>query len=82
MSDITERLRKWKDELGYPTAGEMLDEAAAEIARLTAEVGRHRMTEEERVAMDDATAECDYDNRAMALRNYLARTAQKEVGRE
>ena len=55
----------------------MLDEALAEIERLTAEVERHRMTEAEREAASDAAAAWDSfpDNRAMAVRNYLDRTA-------
>ncbi len=39
------RLRSWRDERGYPTPGEMLDEAADEIARL-------RLTEEEKKGID------------------------------
>jgi len=35
------RLRSWRDERGYPTPGEMMDEAADEIERL-------RLTDEER----------------------------------
>ncbi len=35
------RLRSWRDERGYPTPGEMLDEAADEIERL-------RLTDAER----------------------------------
>jgi hypothetical protein len=38
------RLRSWRDERGYPTPGEMLDEAADEIERL-------RLTDEEREAI-------------------------------
>ena len=73
MSDITERLRKWKDERGYPTAGEMLDEAAAEIARLVAEVERHRMTPEERGVVAEAADELDDAGRT--IWDYLDRTA-------
>jgi hypothetical protein len=40
MSDILEELRGWRDEHGYPTPGEMLDKATAEITRLRAEVAR------------------------------------------
>ena len=38
---IVARLRSWRDERGYPTPGEMLDEAADEIDRL-------RLTDAER----------------------------------
>ncbi len=67
----------------------------AEIARLTAEVERHRMTEEERAGVAWAAREAEewanekddehdqtHGERALALRAFLARTAQKEVGRE
>lgn len=54
MTDLVERIRKWRDERGFPTPGELLDEAAAEITRLTAEVERHRMTPQERRAADAA----------------------------
>ncbi len=37
MSDIVERLRKWEDRHGNVTPGELMDEAAAEIARLREE---------------------------------------------
>jgi hypothetical protein len=37
VSDIVERLRKWEDRLGNVTPGELMDEAAAEIARLREE---------------------------------------------
>ena len=50
MSDILEELRGWRDERGYPTPGEMLDKATAEITRLRAEVERLRMTDAEPVA--------------------------------
>jgi len=49
--------------------------ARAEIARLTAEVKRHRMTEEERALVADAAGHGDYCHWAMAIRGYLARTA-------
>jgi hypothetical protein len=39
------RLRSWRDERGYPTPGEMLDEAADEIERL-------RLTDAEREAIE------------------------------
>jgi hypothetical protein len=39
------RLRSWRDERGYPTPGEMLDEAADEIERL-------RLTDAERGAIE------------------------------
>jgi hypothetical protein len=51
------RLRSWRDERGYPTPGEMLDEAAAEIERL-------RLTDAEREAIwtvAEAYAENDGD---------------------
>ena len=32
--DIVFRLAAWRDERGFPTPGELMDEAAAEIARL------------------------------------------------
>jgi len=69
--------------------------ARAEIARLVAEVERHRMTPEERGASGDAIACCEllatvndddvakwHTERAMMLRALLDRTAPKEVGRE
>jgi hypothetical protein len=37
VSDIVERLRKWEDRHGNVTPGELMDEAAAEIARLREE---------------------------------------------
>jgi hypothetical protein len=37
VSDIVERMRKWEDRLGNVTPGELMDEAAAEIARLREE---------------------------------------------
>ena len=37
MSDIVERLRNWEDRHGNVTPGELMDEAAAEIARLREE---------------------------------------------
>ena len=43
-SDIVGRLVAWRDERGFPTPGEMMDEAAAEIARL-------RITDAEREAL-------------------------------
>lgn len=59
-----------------------------DIERLADELERHRMTEEERVAMEAArdflrTSRVDLVPLiAGVLRNYLDRTAQKEVGRE
>jgi hypothetical protein len=44
-SDIVGRLVAWRDERGFPTPGEMMDEAAAEIARL-------RLTDAERELLD------------------------------
>jgi len=77
VSDITDRLRAWKDERGYPTAGEMLDEAAAEIERLVAEVERHRMTEEERAYADRVVGYMHAfgPSDARELEGYLKRTA-------
>jgi hypothetical protein len=37
VGDIVERLRKWEDRHGNVTPGELMDEAAAEIARLREE---------------------------------------------
>jgi len=37
VSDIVERMRKWEDRHGNVTPGELMDEAAAEIARLREE---------------------------------------------
>jgi hypothetical protein len=48
---IVARLRSWRDERGYPTPGEMLDEATAEIERL-------RLTDEERVDVAMWMSEC------------------------
>lgn len=42
MSDIVDEMKNWRDERGYPTPGEMLDRAIAEITRLRAEVDRLR----------------------------------------
>lgn len=69
--------------------------ARAEIARLTAEAEMHRMTEEERAGVAWAAREAEnwadenddehdqtHGERALALRAFLDRTAQKEVGRE
>ena len=47
MSDIVERLRKWEDRHGNVTPGELMDEAAAEIARLREE--RRWISVEERL---------------------------------
>jgi hypothetical protein len=65
MDDITTRLKAWKDERGFPTPGEMMDEAAAEIERLrgyrdeaesqagiaSLALARMRLTDEERDAI-------------------------------
>jgi hypothetical protein len=34
VDDIVDRLREWKDERGFPTPGELMDEAAGVIERL------------------------------------------------
>lgn len=56
--------------------------ARAEIARLTAEVERHRMTQGEREAANCCAVRLVGLCVGAVLRNYLARTATKEVGRE
>jgi hypothetical protein len=60
MSDIVERLRKWEDRHGNVTPGELMDEAAAEIARLREErrwvpVGEKIPEKYERVILFDPT---------------------------
>jgi hypothetical protein len=71
------RLRSWRDERGYPTPGEMLDEAADEIERL-------RLTDEEREAVEcgiQAIGLAPYDERTLAyadrLRCLLERTSAR-----
>ncbi len=95
MSDIVADAKAWlseRDNGTLRTHSENCHQWHAEclVARLVAEVERHRMTEEERVA----AAECAIDSYGVAcnivesdahsvtLRGYLDRTAPKEVGRE
>ncbi len=86
MSDIVADAKRWLAEQSgrVSTHSENCHKWHSEclVARLIVEVERHRMTEQERASVSDAAAECDHDNRAMALRGYLDRTAPKEVGRE
>ena len=56
MSDIVERLRKWEDRLGSVTPGELMDEAAAEIARLREE--RRWIPVGERLPADNVAVLC------------------------
>jgi hypothetical protein len=64
--DIIDRLRKWKDERGFPTPGELMDEASCEIERL-------RLTSAERTIIQWAAAAMRPDCRA-TLRGLLERT--------
>jgi len=75
MTDIVDRMNKWQDKRGFPTPGEILDEAAAEILRLRAEVKQHRMTRKERACCFDAAHDSN-DNEALeVIMEYLSRTA-------
>jgi hypothetical protein len=76
--DITTRLRRWTHAADAVPASDLMDEAAAEIARL-------RLTEEEREAIDEAVnfyggveedARCQ--SLAVTLRGLLARTQDGE----
>jgi hypothetical protein len=81
MSDILEELRGWRDERGYPTPGEMLDKATAEITRLRAEVERLRMTPaeldevEEMIANYDAVADFNHERFRYSLEEEARRRA-------
>jgi hypothetical protein len=75
--DITTRLRRWTHAADAAPASDLMDEAAAEIARL-------RLTDEEREAIDEAAnfyADVD-DSRcqslAVTLRGLLDRTQDHE----
>ena len=59
MSDIVDEIKNWRDERDYPTPGEVMDRAIAEITRLRAEVGRLRLTHEELEAVREAVAYSD-----------------------
>lgn len=93
MSDIVSDAKEWlerRDNQTLRTHSEHCHHVHVEclVARLVAEVERHRMTEAERVGMEAArdfmrTSRVDLvPHIAGVLRNYLDRTAQKEVGRE
>lgn len=99
MSDIVGDAKRWLDVRNgrVSTHSENCHQWHAEclVARLVAEVERHRMTEEERAGVAWAAREAenwadenDYEHdqthgeRALALRALLDRTAQKEVGRQ
>ena len=80
------RLRSWRDERGYPTPGEMLDEAADEIERLRANLrladagftlGPPTLTDEEREAI--AGAMWDYGQYADELGLSVAEVTERQA---
>ena len=80
MSDIAADAKAWltdRDDGTLRTHSENCHKWHAEclVARLVAELERHRMTEEERGVLHDAADALDYDHRAMKIADYLDRTA-------
>jgi hypothetical protein len=58
VNGLAVRLMAWKDERGFPTPGEMMDEAAQEIERLAKKVASLSICEawlQKQVAKRDAT---------------------------
>jgi hypothetical protein len=58
VNGVAVRLMAWKDERGFPTPGEMMDEAAQEIERLAKKVASLSICEawlQKQVAERDAT---------------------------
>lgn len=84
MGDIAADAKAWlsdRDSSTLRTHSENCHQWHAEclVARLVAEVERHKMTEEERALVADAAGHGDYCHWAMALRGYLDRTAPEAM---